>query len=350
MVYILLVIGFFFLIFGAKCLVHASSKLASILGFSPLIIGLTVVAYGTNSPELFVSAQAALMDKGEMAIGNIIGSNIFNILAVLGISSLIRPLIVCKTLFLFDVPIMILVTLLFLFVCFFGQITLPIAIGLLLLVILYTIFTVVRSKQTPSDLQKEFAQEYSNGRVSWKKIGWELLLIVVGLILLVFGSEWFVDGASHIARLLGVSDVVIGLTLVAIGSSLPELATSIYAILKKEYDIAVGNIVGSNIFNILGVLGIATFFAPDGIPTDPTLLHIDVPILLFASSLCVPLVRKGAAFGRWKGGFLLLIYIGYVLYTIYDPNRNQTFYLPLVIACIAALFSLSILQMRRQKQ
>ncbi len=350
MTYVYLFLGFFLLIFGAKYLVQASSKLASQVGLSPLVVGLTVVAYGTNSPELFVSIQAAAFGNGEIAIGNVIGSNIFNILAVLGISSLIYPLIVCKTLFFYDIPIMILTSILYVFLCLNGTITPLMGIFLLALVVLYTAMTVIRSKKSPKVLKDEYKKEFSAKKNGWQTILLELALIFLGLGMLIIGSRWFVFGASTIARYFGVSEVIIGLTLVAIGSSLPELATSIYAVVKKEYDIAVGNMVGSNIFNILGVMGIAALFSSDGIPVDPTLKQVDLPLMLIASCLCVPFSLKGPAFGQYKGVFLLLLYIAYLVYIILVPSGGKlnTHFL-LFASLLFAAVSLTFLIRRAKK-
>jgi len=350
MIYLYLIAGFLLLIFGAKILVHASSKLAAIMGLSPLIIGLTIVAYGTNSPELFVSTQSVIQGKSEIAIGNVVGSNIFNILGVLGISALIAPIRVCESLFRFDIPIMILASILFLLLCLLGKITPLIGILLLVLAVIYTYFTVRHTRTSSEALKEEYAQEYSNGKKGWKKLIFELALIAISLVMLVFGSEWFVKGASGIARMLGISDVIIGLTLVAIGSSLPELATSVYAVIKKEYDIAVGNIIGSNIFNILGVMGFASLFNSEGVNVSPILLKVDVPLMLIAACLCVPLVKKGTSYGRWKGGALFLLYCINLLYTISDPTGAQIDSNFLFgFSCFLAVLSLVILRMRAKR-
>lgn len=347
MVYLQLCAGFVFLIAGAKFLVRSSSHLASIMGVPPLIVGLTIVAYGTNSPELLVSVQAALMDKGEIAIGNVVGSNIFNILGVLGISALVRPLRVCETIFQYDVPILIGVSLLLLFLGVNGSLSWFEGILLLVAVTVYTAWVVMHSRKAPNELKQEFKKEFGEERISAGKIWLEVGLIVLGLILLVFGSKWFVLGASAIAKMFGISDVVIGLTLVAIGSSLPELATSVYATWKGEYDIAVGNMIGSNIFNILGVLGFAAIFSKLPISIPPHMIRFDIPIMVIATVLAVPLTKKGPAYGLWKGVFFILLYLCYTAYLIFGgETRDQHHYL-YYIAIVGSVIGFALLAQRK---
>lgn len=339
--------GFVSLLVGAKLLVHSSSKIASLLGMAPLVVGLTVVAFGTNSPELLVSIQSSLLGKGDIAIGNVIGSNIFNILGVLGLSALLRPLKVCQSLYSTDVPIMIVISLLLLLFVIPGKIS--VTMGALLIggVIGYTYWTVVHSKDSPAIVKEEYESEYpKDTKRSISHILIELVLIVIGLVFLIYGSEWFVKGATQIAKELGVSELLIGLTIVSIGSSLPELATSLYATWKKEYDIAVGNMIGSNIFNILGVLGIASVVHPGGLTFAPSLLDLDVPLMVIASCLVVPLRTRATSVGRIKGLFLILVYCGYITYLVAYPTSVGSLYVTLSAVAVA-IATLSLLLFRR---
>ncbi|RPH94120.1 MAG: calcium/sodium antiporter [Calditrichaeota bacterium] len=303
--------GLVLLYFGAEGLVRGSSSLALRLRVSPLVIGLTVVAYGTSMPEMVVSTKTALSHQGGIAIGNVIGSNIFNIAVILGISALISPLKIKAQIVRTDAPIMVAAS--FLFLLLFRNFRIDRLEGVLLfsLVIIYTVGNFYFARRESKKFDKEFSDTF--GMAKYKSFWIELLFILVGLGLLVIGANSLVNGAVGIARHLQVSEAVIGLTIIAAGTSLPELATSLVAAARKEADIAVGNIIGSNLFNILAILGAASLIAPiDGIGIS----SIDTTVMIGVSILLLPMMRSGFRISRWEGGLLISIYGAYLVYLL----------------------------------
>ncbi|MGF1571141.1 MAG: calcium/sodium antiporter [Nodosilinea sp.] len=313
-----LIAGGGLLLVGAESLVRGASKLAGLLGISPLIIGLTIVAYGTSAPEMAVSVQSSLAGQGDIALGNVIGSNIFNVLTILGLSALVAPLVVAQQLIRLDVPIMIGVSgLLFLFSL---DHRLQPSDGIVLLVggATYTLSLIYLSrKETNVEVQAEYAQAYTPPATSslWTLLI-NLALMLVGLVTLVLGSRLFVTGAVSIAQAIGVSQLVIGLTIVAAGTSLPELATSVVATLRGERDIAVGNVVGSNIFNILVVLGVTTLTSPAGVIIPDSVLNFDIPVMVAVAVACIPIFATGNLISRWEGLLFMGYYVAYAAYLI----------------------------------
>jgi cation:H+ antiporter len=304
-----ILIGLVCLYFGAEGLVRGSSSLALRLGVKPLVIGLTVVTYGTSMPELVVSSKAALGGYGGIAIGNIVGSNIFNIALILGISALIHPLRVNLQVIRLDMPVMILASLLLF--ALFQDITLTRPEGLFftLGIVLYTVGLLYLSRK---EAEKAAVQElHASIPEKRKHLVFDLGLIAGGLVLLVVGAKFLVDGAVQLAELWGVSKAVIGLTIVAAGTSLPELATSVIAAIHKETDIAIGNVVGSNIFNILGILGISSLLAP---LNGTGISMIDLSVMIGTAIVLLPFMRTGFVLNRWEGAVLLCIYGGYLYY------------------------------------
>ena len=266
------VAGLVFLVAGAEALVRGASRLAALFGLSRLVIGLTIVAAGTSSPELAVSMGAALSGQADIAVGNVVGSNIFNVLFILGICALILPLRVSSQLVRTDVPVMIGVSLLVLVLCADGRIGRFDGVLLLAGMIAYFWYSVAEGRRTAVD---EPAAAGEGGGIAP-----QVLWIALGLALLVLGARWLVEGAVSMARLMGVSELVVGLTIVAAGTSLPEVATSVVASLRGERDIAVGNVVGSNIFNILGILGLSALVSSDGLAVAPSLASFDTPVMV----------------------------------------------------------------------
>jgi cation:H+ antiporter len=321
-VLVLLVIGLALLVVGAEALVRGASRLAAMAGISPLVIGLTIVAYGTSSPEMAVSVMSSYVQP-DIAVGNVIGSNIFNILLILGLASLVAPLMVAQQLIRLDVPIMIGVSILALVFGLDGRIGRVDGIILFTLGLVYTIFLIVQSRrETNAAVQEEYASEYSvRDRSPW---GWlkNVGFILGGLALLVVGSNWLVDGATAIARAFGVSELIIGLTIVAAGTSLPELATSVVATMRGERDIAVGNVVGSNIFNILAVLGIASITAPNGITVSNAALRFDMPVMIAVAFACLPIFFTGNLVDRREGLLFTGYYLAYTLYLILYSTQH----------------------------
>jgi cation:H+ antiporter len=315
-----LVSGFVTLVFGAELLVRGASRLAAALGISPLVIGLTVVAFGTSSPELAVSVQSAFRGSADIALGNVIGSNIFNVLLILGLSALITPLVVHQQLVRLDVPLMIGLSVLLLLFSLDGRIG-RLDGGLLFLgLVAYIWYGIRQSRKEGRQVQQEYDQEY--GPAKDGKPLRNVVLVVMGLGLLVLGSDWLVAGAVSLARLFQVSDLVIGLTIVAAGTSMPEVATSVMAALKKERDIAVGNVVGSNIFNIMGVLGISAFVAPQGINVSASALAFDIPVMVVVALATLPIFFTGNLIARWEGGLFLFYYVAYMAYIILGATGN----------------------------
>jgi cation:H+ antiporter len=322
---LLLVVGIALLAIGAEILVRSASVLAAAVGASPLVIGLTVVAYGTSTPELVVSVHSALLDHADVALGNAVGSNIFNVLLILGVSALIVPLAVSQRVVRVDVPLMCGLSVLLLVIGLDGQ--LGRLDGMLLLVglVIYTVWAVVQSHRELQGVQHASAGESARANQSalGKSAAIHSITLMVGLLLLVLGSRWFCDAAVAIARVLGVSELVIGLTIVAAGTSLPEVATSVIAAIRGERDIAVGNVVGSNIFNIMGVLGFASAVAPHGVAVSETALQFDIPVMIAVAVACLPVFFTGRGIARWEGGLFLAYYVAYTTYLILSCTDHE---------------------------
>lgn len=319
-----LVVGLVLLVVGAEFLVKGASNVAAILQIPPLIIGLTIVAYGTSAPEMSVSIMSSFSGQGDIAIGNVIGSNICNILLVLGVSSLVAPLIVSKQVIRSDVPIMIGVSLLLLMFSWDGQLSRVDSIILFVGGLLYTLSLIYQSNKQGAE-EDEFTEEYSfSGTVSpglWAK---NIVLIIGGSGLLIFGSRWLVNSAVTIAQALGVSELLIGLTIVAIGTSLPELATSVIASFRGERDIAVGNVLGSNIFNVLAVLGVGGAVSPDGIAISDAIIQFNAPVAIAVAFACLPIFYSGKRIERWEGLLFLFYYLAYNGYLILDAINHES--------------------------
>ena len=323
---LLFLAGLAALVIGASLLVRGASKLALSFGISPLVVGLTVVAFGTSAPELAVSVGAVLDGQTDIAIGNVVGSNIFNVLFILGASALIAPLIVHVQLIRQEVPIMIGASLLLLALGLDG--TLGLFDGALLFVLLvgYTVFLVVQSRRETAAAQAEYVEENRPAEPGAWDSKWpaQVALIAAGLVCLVFGSDWLVTAAIAFAKAMGVSDLVIGLTIVAAGTSMPEVAASITAALKGERDIAVGNVVGSNTFNILGCLGLSSLVAGDaGLTMAASLLSFDIWVMLAVALACLPVFMTGREIARWEGGVFVVYYVAYVAYLILAAQQHE---------------------------
>jgi cation:H+ antiporter len=310
------IFGLIALIWGAEVLVRSSSKLAASLGVSKLVIGLTVVAFGTSAPELAVGIEAGLMNQPDILMGNVIGSNLTNTLLILGLAALIIPLQVHKNLIRFDLPVMIASTLILILLSLNNIITFWECALLFLCLIIY-LYALVRFSGKSSLTEEESLKAGS----PWKSG----LLSIAGLIMLIFGARWMVESATIFAEKAGVSELVIGLTIVAIGTSLPEIVTSILAAVRGEKDLAVGSIVGSNILNILSVIGISGLFI-SGIPVQDSLLEVEYIILMAVSLLCFPIFFTGRRIKRIEGAIFLSSYILYLFYLYLDSITST--YLP----------------------
>ena len=308
--------GLISLVVGAELLVRGASRLALSLGISPLVVGLTIVAFGTSAPEIAVSVNAALEGRTDIAIGNVVGSNIFNVLFILGLSALITPLVVNAQIIRQEVPIMLGASLLLLAFGLDGRIGRVDAIILFALLVVYTVFLVIQSRRETRATKDEYQAELDS-KSQWDA-HWavQLALIGVGLVFLVLGSTWLVEAATSFAKAMGVSDLVIALTIVAAGTSMPEVATSIMAAVRKQRDIAVGNVIGSNTFNILGCLGLSGMVAPDGLGMAPALMAFDIWVMLAVALACIPVFITGREIARWEGAVFLGYYAAYTTYLI----------------------------------
>ncbi len=318
--------GLILLVVGANVLVRGASKLALSFGISPLVVGLTIVAFGTSAPEVAVTVGAVLDGKTDIAIGNVVGSNIFNVLFILGISALIAPLVVNIQLIRQEVPIMIGGSLLLLALGLDGRLSFSDGGVLFVLLVSYTVFLVVQSRRETQAAKDEYADEIKPAEAgAWDdRLPAQLLLIGAGLAALVFGSEYLVQAAVNFAKAMGVSDLIIGLTIVAAGTSMPEVATSITAAIKGERDIAVGNVVGSNTFNILGCLGLSGLVSGDlGLTLAPSLLAFDIWVMLAVALACLPVFMTGREIARWEGGVFLGYYVAYVAYLILAAQQHD---------------------------
>jgi cation:H+ antiporter len=322
---LLLASGLGLLIGGADVLVRGASRLATAIGLSPLVVGLTVVAFGTSAPELAVSLQAAFRGDADIAVANVVGSNIFNVLFILGASASIAPLVVSQQLVRLDVPIMVGISLAAFALASDGRV--GVLDGLLLAsgAIGYTLLLARLGRREAAAAAAEAGGDGSTGPRS-RAAGASLLhvaYIVAGLGLLVLGSRWFVDGAISLARVLGVSEVVVGLTIVAGGTSLPEVATSVVAAIRGERDIAVGNVVGSNIYNLLLILGVASLATPGGLAVPPSVLTFDLPVMVVVAIACLPVFFTDYTIARWEGLLFFAYYVAYTTYLVLYSARHD---------------------------
>lgn len=305
---ILITAGLALLFIGGELLVRGSSSLALSLGLPPLVVGLTVVSFGTSSPELVVSIQAAIKGNSAISIGNVVGSNIANIALILGLSAVIRPVSVQASAIYREIPFMIFVSIIFSLLVFFKHIAFVAGLSFVLLLALYVIVSFYISKKShPDELGDPVKNKYST-IIS-------IVFVILGLLGLIYGSDLFINGSVKLARILGVSEFIIGLTIVAVGTSLPELVTSIVASLRKESDILLGNIVGSNIFNILAIIGIAAMITSMNLNEVNV---IDLLVMIFFSVVVLPMSLFNKIISRMEGIFLL---IGYVVYVVYLTNN-----------------------------
>lgn len=315
-------LGLVALVLGAELLVRGASKLALSFGISPLVVGLTVVAFGTSAPELAVSVQSAWSGQVDIALGNVVGSNLFNVLFILGISALIVPLLVHQQIIRQEVPVMIGASLLLWAMAADGGISRWEGMLLASLIVAYTVFIIRQSRRETAAIKAEYAEAFeapSGWDAHW---GVQVLLLLAGLALLVLGANWLVEAAVAFAKYLGVSELIIGLTIVAVGTSLPEVATSIMAALRGERDIAVGNVVGSNIFNILSVLGISASIAPSDLIVAPAMLAFDLPVMVAAAVVCLPIFFSGNLVNRFEGALFLALYAAYTLYLFLHASSH----------------------------
>ncbi len=348
-----LIAGLVALVAGAEALVRGASRLASRTGMSSVVIGLTVVAFGTSAPELAVSVGDALRggpDAGSIAIGNVVGSNIANILLVLGLAAAVGgSLFVAQRIVRLDVPIMVgasVLVLIFVLNESLGRIE-----GLILLAALavYVTWTVVAATRgSAPEIVTEYDEALHPDELATASVFADIGFLVLGLALLVVGSQALVSSASDIAVELGVSDLVIGLTVVAIGTSLPEVATSLLAAMRGQRDLAVGNAIGSNLFNLLAVLGVTAVVSPNAIPVAASAVQVDIPVMVAVAVACLPIFANGHVLNRWEGIAFLIGYAGYLIWLVLDATEHGSrdsygnvvlyFLVPIVTITIATLW------------
>ena len=319
------ILGFLLLLGGAEFFVRGATRLAAMLGVPPLIIGLTVVALGTTAPEIAVSILSALEGKPDIALGNVVGSNILNVLFILGLSATITPLTVSRSLIRLDVPIMIGVSVLVVLLSLDNALGRVEGVVLLSLAAAYTAFHIILARRDRTE-DCEFHEMFPT-RKETRSRGQVMVcggLILAGVGGLILGSSWLVKGAVVAARAMGVDEMVIGLTIVAVGTSLPEVATSVMASARGQRDIAVGNVVGSNIYNILAVLGVGAMVGPAGITVSPAALRFDMPVLISVALACLPIFFTGNRISRPEGILFLVYYVIYTVYLIMASSHHQS--------------------------
>jgi cation:H+ antiporter len=358
---VLFISGIVLLITGAELLVRGASRLAVAVGITPLVVGLTVVAIGTGSPELAVGIQASIAGNSDITVGNVVGSNIFNILFILGISSIVAPLIVSQQLVRLDVPIMIAVSFAVLLMALDGVIGRVEGLALVVGAAAYTWLLIRISRRETAKVYSEYEQAYGNTGQKPDAGGWFMhaLLVAAGLGLLVIGADWLVDGAVVIAGSLGISELVISLTVIAAGTSLPEVATSVIAGLRGERDIAVGNVVGSNLFNILIVIGTSSLVSSEGLRVAAPAINFDIPVMVAAAVLCLPIFFMKYRIGRWEGALFLAYYIFYTLYLFLATSQHDALpafsaamrylVIPLTLGTVGLALLRQLLQARSQQ-
>lgn len=306
---LLLILGLVVLVAGAEGLVRGGSRLAAAFGVSPLVVGLTVVAFGTSAPELVISVVAAAEGRTAIALGNVLGSNIANVLLILGAAAVFAPVPVAAAVVRREVPIMIAVTLLFGGLALNGSIGRTEGMLLIAVLVAYVVLAYRMSKREAPAVEEEFAEALSL-RPRGGRFARDALLALAGLVLLVVGARLAVTGATALALAAGMSDRVVGLTVVAVGTSLPELATTLVAAARRQMDLAVGNIVGSSIFNLLGILGLAALVHPIAVPQES--LRLDFLVALVAALATLPIAWTQRRISRGEGALMLAGYTAYV--------------------------------------
>jgi cation:H+ antiporter len=321
--YVLVVVGIGVLIWGGELLVRGATLLAEQMRITPLLIGLTVVAFGTSAPELAISLRGVISGHADLSVGNILGSNIYNILLVLGIASLLTPLTTSSQLVRFDVPVMILASLAVPFMTRDGQIDRIESASLCGGLLIYSFWSFLRGRRARASCKFKPASEGQQRKHLRAVVYGNIARILFGLLLLTIGSKWLVEGAVGIARQLGAGELIIGLTVIALGTSLPEMVTAVVAIARGQRDMAVGNVVGSNIFNILGVLGISGLFSSHGFHVPLEAIRFDIPVMVTVAIACLPIFFTGRGIARWEGGLFLGYFMAYTAFLILEAADSH---------------------------
>lgn len=312
------VIGLAALVLGAEVMVRGGAEVAARLGISPIVIGLTVVSIGTSLPELAVGVVAAQEGSGALAVGNIAGTNVVNLLLILGLSALILPLAMATRTLRFELPVMAGAAVLMLVLSLDGKLSRVDGIILVGCAIAYTVAVVRMTRRESRVVAGEYTETYAPTEVATTtRPTWvHVLMMVAGIAVVVVGADWLVDGAVGMARGFGVSDALIGLTVVAIGTSAPELVTTVVSTVRGNRDIAVGNLLGSSIYNILLILGLTCVVAGDGLLLPASLVRIDIPIMVAVALACVPIFVTGRRVSRGEGGAMVAIYLAYLTFLL----------------------------------
>jgi cation:H+ antiporter len=336
--WLLLILGLGALVVGAELLVRGASRLAAAAGISPLVIGLTVVAFGTSAPEMAASLGAALAGRADLSLGNVVGSNVFNVLGILGLSALVAPLGVALRVVRVDVPILVVISLAVVAMAANGSLARWEGLALLVFIIGHTawLLRAATTVDAPPDVAGAVvapAGPAATARAAAAALG--------GLAALVVGAGWLVDGAVAVASTLGVSERVIGLTVVAVGTSLPELATSVVAAARGQRDIAVGNVVGSCLFNLTAVLGIAATASTAGIPVIGRALAVDLPMMVLTSAICIFFFFTGFEISRREGGALVAAMAAYLGWVVADALGRDI--PPVVTAVVVSVGAAALL-------
>lgn len=313
--------GLVIIVVGGEMLLRGASRLAVMLGIRPIVIGLTIVSIGTSTPELAVGITAAIEGKGPLAVGNIAGANIVNILLILGLSAVIRPLPIRSLTVRIDVPVMITSALTLVVMAWDGVLSRVEGLVLLLAAIAYTATVVQLSRLESAAMRREFAEEYGASALKpgrgAARGAWHALLLLAGMGVTVLGAQLLVSGAAEIARDWGVPEAVIGLTIVAIGTTAPELVTTLMATLKNDRDVAIGNLIGSSIYNILVILGLTCVAAPGGVDVSDDILRFDLPLAAAVALVCLPVFRSDRLVSRREGAAFVAAYLAYLAWLLF---------------------------------
>lgn len=313
-----IIAGLVALILGAELIVRGGTRVAARLGIPPILIGLTVVSVGTSTPELAVGIEAAVRGNGALAVGNIAGTNTVNLLLIFGLSALLKPLAVSARTVRFDLPAMGVVAVGFMFLAWDGSLTRADGAVMVGGGLAYTIAIIYLSRRESRAIEAAFAREFAGGQPRNSNVPalWGSVALIAGIFVVVVGSDWLVDGSVALARKMGISEALIGLTIIAIGTSSPELVTSVVGTLRNDRDIAIGNLLGSSIYNILAILGITCLMPAVPLKVEPDLLAIDIPVMTAATLGCIPLFLTQRRVSRIEGGLLVASYLIYLLYLV----------------------------------
>ncbi|MGD9603153.1 MAG: calcium/sodium antiporter [Gammaproteobacteria bacterium] len=313
---VIFIAGVVVILVGAEILLRSAARIAAWLGVSPIVIGLTIVSVGTSAPELAVGLTAVAADQGPLAIGNIAGTNILNILLILGASAAVRPLPIRLQSLRLDIPAMAGAAVALILMSFDGRLTRAEGGLLVLAGLFYTLLVIRESRRQSAAAQRDFAAQFGAERVPARqrrlRLAWHAGLLVSGIALTVLGADLLVAGAGSIARDFAVPETVIGLTIVALGTSAPELATTLMATWKDERDVAIGNLIGSSTYNILAILGLTLLAAPDGIDVSREVAWIDLPLAALVAAVCLPVFRSDRCVSRVEGGVFVATYFVYL--------------------------------------